>query len=70
MVTYPFIVFVTLIYDGFNPYDELTYAQIKLEGGLQADLVYIFRMILHIFLLITTIYLLIVLILMYCLKHW
>ena len=70
VVAYPFIVFFTLIYDGFNPYDELTYAQIKLEGGLQADLVYIFRMILHIFLLITTIYLLIVLILMYCLKHW
>ena len=70
MVTYPFIVFFTLIVDGFNPYDELTYAQMKLEGGLQADLVYVFRVVLHIFLLVTTIYMVFMLILMYCLRHW
>ena len=70
MVAYPFVVFFTLIYDGFNPYDELTYAQLKLEGGLQADLVYIFRMVLHIFLLVTTIYMAIVLLMMWCLRSW
>jgi len=33
-VLYPFILFFALIYDGFNPYDELTYQEMKVEGGL------------------------------------
>ena len=69
VVAYPFIVFFTLIYDGFNPYSELTHAEMKLEGGLQADIVYIFRRVLHAFLLIVTIYMLMMILTLYVLRH-
>lgn len=66
---YPFIIFFTLIVDGFNPYDELTHAEAKLEGGLQADLNYIFRKVLHIFLIIVTIYMILIFIVLFTLRH-
>ena len=70
LVLYPFIIFFVLIYDGFNPYDELTHAEMKLEGGLATDLVYMFRIILHLYLLIVTIYLCIMLFVLYCIRHF
>ena len=69
IVLYPFILFFYLIIDGFNPYDELTFAEMKLEGGIQADIVYLFRIILHLFILVTTIYLIAVSITIYTLRN-
>ena len=69
IVLYPFIIFFYLIVDGFNPYDELTYAEVKMEGGLQADIVYIFRILLHLFLLVVTVYLIVLSITMYTLRN-
>ena len=69
IVLYPFILFFYLIIDGFNPYDELTFAEMKLEGGIQADIVYLFRIILHLFILVTTIYLFVVSITIYTLRN-
>lgn len=34
VILYPFIIFFALIYDGFNPYSNLTHAEVRLEGGL------------------------------------
>ena len=68
-ISYPFIVFFTLIYDGFNPYSELTHAEMKMEGGVQADIVYICRRALHIFLIIVSVYLLLMLFTLYILRH-
>ena len=63
VILYPIIIFFYLIYDGFNPYSELTHAELRIEGGLQSDMVYMFRVILHLFLLVSTCYMLLMLIL-------
>lgn len=68
-VAYPFIVFFTLIYDGFNPYSELTHAEMRMEGGVKDDIVFIFRYALHIFLIVVTVYLLLMLFTLYILRH-
>jgi len=68
-VFYPFVVFFSLIYDGFDPYDELTHSEKKLEGGLKADLCYIFRIALHAYLLIVAVYMLLMLFTLYMLRH-
>ena len=68
-ICYPFIVFFTLIYDGFNPYSELTHAEMRMEGGAQADVMYIFRRALHIFLIVGTVYLLLMIITLYILRQ-
>ena len=59
---YPFLFFFFLLQDGFNPYDELTYQETRLEGGVAADLAYWMRMCLHLFLVIVTIYLILLII--------
>lgn len=41
----------------------------KLEGGMQADIVYIFRITLHAFLLVVTVYLIFILLLLFVLRH-
>jgi len=69
VVLYPFVVFFSLIYDGFDPYDELTHSEKKLEGGLKADIVYIFRVVLHTFLLVVTVYMFLMLLTLYILRH-
>ena len=69
MIFYPFIMFFYIIYDGFNPYDELTTAERKLEGGQTAKIVYMFRVILHLYMLLTTIYLICLMLMMYCLRQ-
>ena len=61
VVIYPFALFFYLIYDGFNPYDELTAQQLRLEGNFSARLCYIMRVCFHLFMLVTTVYLVFVL---------
>ena len=56
VVLYPVILFFSLMLDGFNPYDDLTAQEEKLEGGMQAQIVYLFRIILHMFLIVASIY--------------
>lgn len=68
IVLYPFLLFFYLIYDGFNPYSELTVAETRLEGGMMADIVYLFRIILHLYMLLMTVYLAIMLIAMYLIR--
>ena len=68
VVLYPFILFFSVLYDGFNPYSDLTYAEMRLEGGLNAQIFYIFRVVLHLFMLITTIYLACMFIIMYVIR--
>jgi len=69
LIVYPFIMFFYIIYDGFNPYDELTRAELKIERNTTARLVYMFRVILHLYMLITTIYLICLMLMMYCLRQ-
>ena len=59
VVLYPFMLFFYLIWDGFNPYDNLTTQEMRIDGGLQARLCYIFRILFHLFMLVMTVYLLI-----------
>ena len=56
VVAYPFVLFFYLMYDGFDPYDNLTAAQKRIEGGLDARICYIFRIVLHLFMIVTTVY--------------
>ena len=66
---YPIIAFFSLIVDGFNPYDELTTYEMRIEGGMQADIVYLLRVILHTFILIATIYIFVMLIVIVTIRH-
>ena len=71
MVLYPFGMFVYLLYDGFNPYDELTMQEKKMKGhnpGI-AGMVYLARQIFHWFLLIVVIYFLLMILLTFCMRH-
>jgi|Transcript_9214 uncharacterized membrane protein len=56
VVLYPFILFFYLMYDGFDPYDNLTAAQKRQDTGLDARICYIFRLILHTFMIVVTVY--------------
>lgn len=70
MVLYPFLFFIFLIKDGFNPYDELTYQETRLEGGTKADLIYWMRVVLHMFLLITSAYLIAMMVFTWFIRRW
>ena len=70
IVLYPFMLFFYLLYDGFDPYRDLTSAENKIQGGLTADLCYLFRIILHLYMLLMTVYLFCMLIVMSGLRAW
>jgi hypothetical protein len=60
---WPIVAFFLLIYDGFNPYDELTEREIKLDrGGLNATCLRLGRIVLHLYLMIAVSYLIILLV--------
>ena len=69
LVLYPFLFFYYLIYDGFNPYDELTYQEKKLEGGMAADIAYLLRRLLHVFLIVMLSYMVLMWVSMFILKR-
>ena len=67
---WPFVAFFMLIYDGFNPYDELTAREIKLDrGGLAATCLRLGRVILHLYLMIVAIYMVTMVLLMFILRN-
>ena len=70
LVLYPVFFFFYLIYDGFNPYSELTPAELRMHKELgMAPLLRTLRIILHYFLLIMTVYLIVMLLTLFIIKH-
>ena len=69
VVLYPFILYFYILYDGFNPYDELTAQEMRVEGGLKARICYVMRITLHFFMLIMTIYLIAMLLFKYFIRN-
>ena len=69
MLIYPFALFFHLLIDGFNPYDNLTAAQMREESGFIGRWCWTFRVILHAFMIFVTIYMTMMLMVMYCLKR-
>ena len=68
VVMYPFGLFAYLMYDGFNPYSELTAHELKPEGGMSARICYVFRIVLHFYMCCTTIYLVLMALVAYCIR--
>ena len=68
-IFYPFFFFGYLIYDGFNPYSELTAAELRYHRDLGfSQLLCILRKVLHYFLIILSVYLVVMLLTLFILK--
>ena len=68
IVLYPFMIFFWLLYDGFNPYDELTTQEMREEGNMAAKINYTFRVLLHLFMCFITVYLFTCMLIMMCIR--
>ena len=67
---WPFVAFFLLIRDGFDPYDELTDRELKLNrGGLAATILRMGRIVLHLYLMVVAVYLLILFILFILMRN-
>ena len=70
VVVYPFVFFGYLIADGFNPYDNLTYAEMKIKNKFgMAPLLAMLRKGMHIFLLVATVYFIVLLLTLFIMRH-
>ena len=70
LVLYPFFFFGYLIYDGFNPYDELTAAEMRYKKNIgMSSLLQMLRVVFHWFLIIMTSYLVLLLLTLFILRH-
>lgn len=71
VVAYPFVFFGYLIYDGFDPYRNLTTAEMKYKTSSvgQASLLQMLRKCFHIILVLMTIYIALFLLLQFILKY-
>lgn len=70
VIFYPIILFFSLMSDGFNPYDDLSHQEEKLEGGIQAQILYLFRVILHMALIVVSIYVFVMLITLFIIRRF
>jgi len=70
IVLYPFVFFGYLIYDGFNPYRDLTSAELKYHKTLgQSSLLAMLRYVFHWFLLFMAVYLIVLPLFLFILRH-
>ena len=57
LILWPIMTFFLLIKDGFNPYSELTNYEKKINGGFDASLLHLSRIVLHLYLSVLVFYL-------------
>ena len=57
IILWPIMTFFLLIKDGFNPYSELTNYEKKINGGFNASLLHLSRIVLHLYLAVLVFYL-------------
>ena len=69
MIVYPVLLFFALVVEGFNPYADLEQSEIKREGGMNGQIVFIFRYVLHLFLVIGLSYLTVMLVTMFVIRN-
>ena len=70
VVMYPIIWFWALIIDGIDPYQDLSAEDLKKEGGLNAKLMYYFRVIFHVFCIALVIYVFVMSVILFLARSW